>query len=180
MTQFYEVRDSDQNLVWIAAHETASEHRIFVYLPNTGTWQHSTAVEDDFYDRDRNATYIAISGEQAARQLPKLQKVNAKTATWLLEDLTSSSTATSAELGLPIITTARPTTEAQVIEILVINDGHKWTVVYNGPSNGAARTFASELRNGKKNRINRIGKFETRVVQNTVVEARRIVENARP
>lgn len=178
MTQFYEVRDSDEKLVWIAAHETAGEHRIFVYLPNTGTWQHSTAVEDDFYAPDRAATYTPISADQAARQLASLQKVSAKTAGWLLEELTSSATATGAELGLPIVAAARPTTEAQVIEILVINDGQTWTVVYNGPSNGAARTFASELRNGKKNHINRIGRFDARVVQETVVEARRIVERA--
>ncbi|UFU16050.1 hypothetical protein LQK89_17670 (plasmid) [Curtobacterium sp. C1] len=178
MTQFYEVRDSDQNLVWIAAHETAGEHRIFVYLPNTGTWQHSTAVEDDFYGRDHAATYTPITAEQAVRQLPTMRKLNAKSASWLLEELTSSATATSSELGLPVATTARPTSEAQVIEILAKNDGGRWVKVYSGRTSGAARSFASELRNGKKARINRIGRFETRVVHETVVEARRIVEKA--
>lgn len=178
MTQFYEVRDSDQNLVWVAAHETAGEHRIFVYLPNTGTWQHSTALEDDFYARDRAATYAPISTEQAVRQLPALRKLNAKTAGWLLEDLTSSTTISGADLGLPTAVTARPTSEAQVIEILASNDGGRWVKVYSGRTKGAARVFASELRNGKKTRINRIGRFETRVVQDTVVEARRIVEKA--
>jgi len=96
MTQFYEVRDSDQNLVWIAAHETAGEHRIVVYLPNTGTWQHSTAVDDDFYAPDRAATYTPVSAEQAVGKLPTLRKLNAKTASWLLEDLTSSTTVTAA------------------------------------------------------------------------------------
>lgn len=178
MTQFYEVRDSDQNLVWIAAHETADEHRIFVYLPNTGTWQHSTAVEDDFYAPDRAATYAPISAEQAVRQLPAMHKLNAKTASWLLEDLTSSTTATGAELGLPTAVTARPTSEAQVIEILAKNDGGRWVKVYMGRTSGAARSFASDLRNGKKVRINRIGRFDARVVQENVVEARRIVEKA--
>lgn len=178
MTQFYEVRDSDQNLVWIAAHETAGEHRIFVYLPNTGTWQQSTAVEDDFYAPDRAAAYAPISAEQAARQLPTLHKLNAKTAGWLLEDLTSSATASSAELGLPVTATARPTADVHVIEILTSNDGHRWVKVYSGRTSGAARAFASDLRNGKKARINRIGRFEARVVHETIVEARRIVERA--
>lgn len=178
MTQFYEVRDSDQNLVWTAAHEATGEHRIFVYLPNTGSWQHSTAVEDDFYAPNRAATYAPISADQAARLLPTLHKLNAKTAGWLLDDLTRSSTASSAEIGLPVTATARPTTDVQVIEILTRNDGHRWVTVYNGRTSGAARAFASDLRNGKKARINRIGRFEARVVQETVVEARRILEKA--
>lgn len=66
MTQFYEVRDSDQNLVWIAAHETYAEHRIFVYLPNTRSWHRSTAVEDDFYDLNQCAAYTAIAPKRAA------------------------------------------------------------------------------------------------------------------
>ena len=98
--------------------------------------------------------------------------------TALLEDLTSSTTATSAELGLPTAVTARPTSEAQVIEILAKNDGGRWVKVYMGRTSGAARSFASDLRNGKKVRINRIGRFDARVVQENVVEARRIVEKA--
>jgi hypothetical protein len=50
--------------------------------------------------------------------------------------------------------------------------------VYMGRTSGAARSFASDLRNGNKARINRLGRFDARVVQENVVEARRIVEKA--
>lgn len=79
--------------------------------------------EDDFYAPDRAATYTPISAEQAVRQLPTLRKLKAKTAGWLREDLTSSSTVTGSEPGLPTAVTARPTSEAQVIEVLAKNDG---------------------------------------------------------
>jgi hypothetical protein len=178
MTQFYEVRDSDQSLVWIAAHETGGEHRIFVYLPNTGTWHRSTAVEDDFYDPNQSAGYTAIAPDRAAAQLPALAKINTKTAGWLVDDLRSSDTLTSHELGLPAATTARPTSERQVIDILVNNRGDHWVRIYSGRTNSAARAFASEIRLGKKIRLNKIGRFEARVVEDTVVEARRINEKA--
>lgn len=47
-----------------------------------------------------------------------------------------------------------------------------------GRRRSAARAFASEIRRGKKIRINKIGRFEARVVEDTVVEARRITEKA--
>jgi len=178
MTQFYEVRNSDQKLVWIAAHETVGEHRIFVYLPNSGTWHRSTAIEDDFYDPHRDSGYIAIAPAQASAQLPSLPKLNAKTAGWLLDELLASEALTSTELGLPAAGTARPTSERQVIDILVNNRGDHWVRIYSGRTNSAARAFASEIRRGKKIRLNAIGRFEARVVEDTVVEARRITEKA--
>lgn len=178
MTQFYEVRDSDHQLVWIAARETDSEHRIFVYLPNTRRWHRSTAVEDDYYAPDRTATYTPISAAQAARSTTTLRKLSARTAGWLLNDLKSAATMVPAELEALPVSGRRPTTQKQVLEILDRNDGRQWVKVYNGHTTGAARVFASELRNGRKSRVNRIGRFETRVVQGNIVEARRVDEAA--
>ena len=46
--------------------------------------------------------------------------------------------------------------------------------VYAGRTRNAAQSFASDLRKGKKVSINRIGRFDARVVHGNVVEARKV------
>jgi hypothetical protein len=164
MTTFYAV-SNDQKQVWIAAHESAGEHRILVWIANDATWRRNLGLENDFYAFERDMTFREISPTDVAQQLPNVTKLNITTAGWLLTKLQREPAVSSEDLGLPVSRGKRPT--HKLADELIGKTG-QWVTVktYTGKSadvSRRARVLASEIRTGKKASLRKFGKVETRV-----------------
>lgn len=172
MTTYYAVRDPDTRALAGVMAETAQlrglgDERLYFWVPGLGAWVLDDDILRDFrsFEGDRENAYEEIDPYQAAaliREAPALDR-------WTVAQFkTQTERLTSAELGLPVdVGQPRPTTDPHTLESIEKAAPGAWVTVRTFPDDArgrtAARTWAYEIRNGKKKRLAALGPLEVDV-----------------
>lgn len=172
MTTYYAVRDPDTRALAGVMAETAQlrgpgDERLYFWVPSLGAWVLDDDILRDFrsFEGDRENAYEEIDPLQAAaliREAPALDR-------WTVAQFkTQPERLTSAELGLPVdVGQPRPTADPHTLESIEKAAPGAWVTVRTFPDDArgrtAARTWAYEIRSGKKKRLAALGPLEVDV-----------------
>ena len=172
MTTYYAVRDPDTRALAGVMVETAQlrgpgDERLYFWVPSLGAWVLDDDILRDFrsFEGDRENAYEEIDPLQAAalvREAPALDR-------WTVAQFkTQTERLTSAALGLPVdVRQPRPTADPHTLESIKKAAPGAWVTVRTFPDDArgrtAARTWAYEIRSGKKKRLAALGPLEVDV-----------------
>lgn len=175
--RFFEMRDargrSNAPLAW-------TDDGLFTWLANTKGWHRAREIEGDFLV-DQEYEYVEITPGRATEMVGTARPIDGRTVRWLLDMYRSQppeDRRTSADLGLRDVT-KKPTSDPLFVEKLRTSGGWVDVKRYASGRRSAAKVLASELRQGRKKKLQDVGPLEARVQDDAggiVVQARRRTE----
>lgn len=169
MAEFYAVReradDAPYAVIVLSDQIRPGFTRAYRWVPNLEEWVADRGLLRDFRSSplDRENAFEAIDQATASQLVRRLPPI---TARWVLDAYRAEDERlTSTQLGLTPVERARPVTNPQMAEAVRTAPPWAWVRVrtFSADKALAARTWASEVRRGKKVRLAPLGRLEARV-----------------